>query len=480
MPATLWNKSLLKSFGSDACLARACQKIFFNVVLPCPPMRGPSCPLESRPTMTRRWWVRNPCFVSCRASTRNGPIAWRPDNGNCRPSASTFLDLNWWANWGTALFGRVYLARQDDLAHRFVAVKITPHLSDEPQCLAQLQHTNIVPIYSVHRHGSLQAICMPFLGPNTLADVVKTVEVAQALPHSGKAIVSTIAVRQSSTLLGDALPEMHAKQPGEEIAVGRELPEAEAIRHLNGMSYQDAAVWIMRRVADGLAFAHEHGVIHRDLKPGNILLTDDGEPLILDFNLATQHATVGQAVAIIGGTLPYISPEQLFALRNGGRVGVASDIYSFGVILFQLLTGHLPYPVRTGSFEDVVVQMLDDRRVSAPSPRELNPTVSPGLQAIVDKCLRRDPLERYENTRHLQEDLQRHLEHRPLLHVPNRSLLERTRKWTRRHPRLSSAYSVALASGLVIAALLMAAWSLHTRLERGRAGGRPTIPPATR
>ena len=83
---------------------------------------------------------------------------------------------------GRGAFGRVYLARQNDLARRFVAVKVTPHVSHEPQRLAQLQHTNIVPIYSVHSHGQLHAICMPFLGPNTLADVIQTLELSGSLP----------------------------------------------------------------------------------------------------------------------------------------------------------------------------------------------------------------------------------------------------------------------------------------------------------
>ena len=80
---------------------------------------------------------------------------------------------------GRGAFGRVYLARQNDLARRFVALKITPQVSDEPQQLAELQHTNIVPVYSVHQCGPLQAICMPFLGPTTLADLVGTFELSR-------------------------------------------------------------------------------------------------------------------------------------------------------------------------------------------------------------------------------------------------------------------------------------------------------------
>ena len=104
---------------------------------------------------------------------------------------------------GRGAFGCVFLARQHDLARRFVALKITPQISEEPHQLAQLQHTNIVPIYSVHRQGSLQAICMPFLGPTTLADMLKTFALSRSLPASGRAIVSTLAAQSSHDSAGN-------------------------------------------------------------------------------------------------------------------------------------------------------------------------------------------------------------------------------------------------------------------------------------
>ena len=284
---------------------------------------------------------------------------------------------------GRGAFGRVFLARQDDLARRFVALKITPQFSEESQRLAQLQHTNIVPIYSVHRTERLQAICMPFLGPNTLGDLLKTFELSRSLPLSGRAIVSTIAVRTALTIIDDtaALDGAAAVRGRSEIAAA--TCGSDVIHRLGNMSYLNAAVWIMSHVADGLASSHEHGIVHRDLKPANILLTDDGEPLILDFNLATDRSAIDATAALIGGTLPYIGPEHLRALRDGGDVGPESDIYSLGVILFQMLTGRLPYPLRQGSFREIVGQMLEDRRQPIPSIRALNPAVTPGLESIV-------------------------------------------------------------------------------------------------
>ena len=190
---------------------------------------------------------------------------------------------------GRGAFGRVYLARQDDLARRFVALKITPQVTDESQQLAQLQHTNIVPIYSVHQRGSLQAICMPFLGPTTLADLVGTFELSRCLPTSGMAIVSTLAARPATTVRVSA-PSAGPVDADESDGASRTARRiGETLRRMEKMSYLHAAVWILARVADGLACAHEHGIVHRDLKPANILLTDDGEPLILDFNLAVHR-----------------------------------------------------------------------------------------------------------------------------------------------------------------------------------------------
>ena len=370
---------------------------------------------------------------------------------------------------GRGAFGRVFLARQDDLARRFVALKITPQISQEPHQLAQLQHTNIVPVYSVHRQGSLQAICMPFLGPTTLADVLRTFELSRSLPVSGRAIVSTLAARPATTIRATAMDCV-----GTPTACEGPVPESvtrtgEAIRRIGNMSYLHAAVWIMTRVADGMACAHEHGIVHRDLKPANILLTDDGEPLILDFNLATGRSETETTVALIGGTLPYMAPEHLVALRSGGSVGPASDVYSLGVILFQMLTGRLPYPLHHGLCDDIVPHMIADRRQPAQKIRSLNPSVSQGLAAIVDRCLAVEPSDRYPTARGLQEDLQRHLDHQPLCHAPDRSVLERIQKWGRRHPRLASGSSVAVASALIIVMLATAVWTRSARLAASQA-----------
>ncbi len=373
---------------------------------------------------------------------------------------------------GRGAFGCVFLARQNDLARRFVALKITSQVTDEPRQLAQLQHTHIVPIYSVHRQGSLQAICMPFLGPTTLADVVRSCEETRAIPVSGQAIVSTLSARSLVTDRGhevDAGTRLSEPvQAGTPEVARTGLPARHsAIAQLGTMSYVNAVVWIMARVADGMASAHEHGIVHCDLKPANILLTEDGEPLILDFNLAQQPFSDAPTMALIGGTLPYMAPEHLAALRMGVQVGPVSDVYALGVILFQLLTGRLPRQVceRTGLDDSAAVRSRSITGVL----RRLNSAVSPGLAAIVARCLSVEVAGRYPSARELHEDLQRHLKHRPLRFAPDRSWRERFGKWRRRHAQLASLTSVATISALVIASLVVALWTRSSLLAASRA-----------
>ena len=99
------------------------------------------------------------------------------------------------------------------------------------------------------------------------------------------------------------------------------------------------------RLADGLAHAHERGILHRDLKPANILMTDEGQPMLLDFNLSEDSEVRPGAAAAVGGTLPYMAPEHLEALRGGASPDARSDLYSLGVILYELLTVRRPFPV---------------------------------------------------------------------------------------------------------------------------------------
>jgi eukaryotic-like serine/threonine-protein kinase len=367
---------------------------------------------------------------------------------------------------GHGAFGRVYLAQQGDLANRPVVLKISPRIDDEPRTLAQLQHTNIVPVYSVHHAGPLQAVCMPYFGATTLASVLQDLDERKSLPKSGKELVSTIVAHKGTvrdldvpSLGGRSSPAADAPAPEAAADPGAALPgvgSPGALDQLQRFSYVDASLWITSRLADGLAHAHERGIVHRDLKPANILLTDDGQPMLLDFNLA-QDTKLGNhpATAQAGGTLPFMPPEQIEAFRTETvLLDFRSDIYSLGVILFKMLTGRQPFPAQTGPVKQVLEKMVNDRMRPPPAVRCWNKAVSPAVESIVRHCLQPDPMRRYQNAGQLKEDLDRQLDNLPLRHAPEPSVRERVGKWRRRHPRLASTTTATALAGLLIAGLL--------------------------
>jgi serine/threonine protein kinase/predicted Zn-dependent protease len=391
---------------------------------------------------------------------------------------SSFLSFTLISELGRGAFGRVYLARQGDLANRLVAVKVSADLWTESQTLAQLQHTNIVPIYSLHRAGPLQAVCMPYLGATTVADLLKEFRDRAALPETAIELESTLASRlalrgkgatgslpasgRAESARKDAVTPLADKPP---VAPGAVAP---AQRPKSGMTYVDAILALGARLADGLAHAHERGILHRDLKPANILLGDDGQPLLLDFNLSEDTKLRGAlAPALIGGTLAYMAPEHLEAFHAGRRcTDPRSDLYSLGVILFELLTGRQPFPAPRGPIAGIVPQLCADRGKGPPPVRPWNRAVSPAVEAIVQHCLEPSPARRYQSARELAEDLKCQLENQPLRHAAEPSLRERLSKWRRRHPRLTSAGAVAAVAGLVLCTLLWALYARNQRLAR--------------
>ncbi len=382
----------------------------------------------------------------------------------------SFLGFSLVRELGRGTFGRVYLATQDDLAQRDVVLKISLTRSVEPQRLARLQHTNIMPIYSVHEVGNLQSLCMPYWGDRTLTDLLP--RGPDKLPRSGEEFYRTLARRREPTLDNSrslslevpgtgsgneqtgrsSLAAESISPPNTQRRKGQEAPPRAAIvdRLETSESYDDAVARLALQLAAGLAHAHQRGIIHRDLKPANILLTRDGVPMLLDFNLSEDVVTGGRSTLMVGGTLPYMAPEHLQAVVTGSPTDARSDIYSLGVILFELLTGTRPFANRRGQFSESVEAMIADRQADVPGVRQRNPAASPAMASIVDRCLRASPQDRYQTASELQEDLQRHLENRPLRHAANTSGPELATKWWRRHHRLATAGLVAALLAILI------------------------------
>ncbi len=405
-------------------------------------------------------------------------VSWLPSVG------SQFHGFQLIAELGRGAFGSVYLAEQSELAARFVVLKVGGDLFGESHSLAQLQHTNIVPIYSLHRGEALQTVCMPYLGSTTLADVLYAVRTEAEFPTSARVLVSTLRTRSANTR--KAVESSRADEPSvpESPAVPAGAPAdaspgtlpgnlvEDALENLQGTSYVRSILGTALQIAGALVHAHERGILHRDIKPANILLTDDGRPMLLDFNLSedVKRRDCG-AIAAMGGTLPYMSPEQLKAFAAGGRgtVDGRTDVYSLGVVLFELLTGKAPFPTRNRKDADFLKVMIADRRREVPWLRPLNPQVTPAVEAIVRRCLEPDLEQRYQSALELQEDLDRHLKDLPLKHVPEPSVRERARKWVRRHPRLTSLTSIALAAVLLLAVTVATLAYWKQRLDRAEA-----------
>jgi serine/threonine protein kinase/predicted Zn-dependent protease len=365
---------------------------------------------------------------------------------------------------GRGSFARVFLAEQVTMAHRPVVLKLSTQLAQESDTLSKLQHTNIVPIYSTHQLNGLHALCMPYFGATTLADVIRHLN-KTSVPESASGIVSTIIDRKGGSTIGHDDPEKTARVPIP-IVGGVPVPsptESDPLEHIRHRSHVEACLWIAAELADGLAFAHARGIVHRDIKPANVLMSDHGRPMLLDFNLAADRSDL----AAIAGTPSHMAPEQL-ALAAGESTAIdhRSDIYSLGLVLYELLTGQHPMPIPKLPSSERIAALRENRSKLPPFAGRRNPHVTPAIDAILSKCLAPNPEDRYASAEDLRDDLLRQLADRPLKHAGNPSWVERGRKLVRRNPWTKS---LPVAVGAVAVAVVVAGsllWSLN--LERRR------------
>jgi len=281
---------------------------------------------------------------------------------------------------GKGAFGSVWRGNDPQL-DRAVAIKIprkgqltkteSEQFFREARAVAQLKHPNIVPVHEIGKDGETIYIVSDFVQGFSLADRLS----AGPMP-----------MRESAQLC--------------------------------------------IKVCNALQHAHDKGVIHRDLKPANIMLDSDGEPHVMDFGLAKREAgeiTMTMDGQILG-TPAYMSPEQ--AKGSGHGVDGRTDLYSVGVILFQLLTGELPF---RGNMRMLIHQVINEE---APSPLALNSNLDKDLSTIVTKCLEKELDKRYSTTNELANDLQRYLDGMPISARPI-SKISRVIRWSKRKPALA-------------------------------------------
>src|SRR5881227_2606514 len=253
-------------------------------------------------------------------------------------------------------------------------------------------------------------------------------EAAARLEHPGIVPIHEVGERNGSCYFSMKLVE-----GGQLDEVVRRTP----------MSIRQAAE-LIAKVARTVHYAHEHGILHRDIKPGNILLDQKGEPHLTDFGLARlveTESTMTRTLDVLG-TPSYMAPEQ--ATGNNAAVSSVTDIYGLGAVLYQLLTGQPPF-AGGATYETIKLLLDTEPRL----PRLLNPKIDRDLSTICLKCLEKDPKRRYSSALALAEDLERWLKHEPI-QARHTGVFARGGKWVRRNP--TSALLVASLVGLAAAA----------------------------
>ena len=260
----------------------------------------------------------------------------------------------------------------------------------------------------------------------TLARFRREAEAAASLDHPN--ILPIYEVSETE----DGLPFFSMKfAPG-----GSLLDAVEALRNEPRRS-----VALMAKVARAVQFAHLQGILHRDLKPGNIMLDARGEPLVSDFGLAKWLDTSADLTRTltIFGTPGYIAPEQVN--RSAANLTPAADIYSLGAILFELFSGRPPF---LGEHALAVIQQASEQ--SAPKLRSVIPGFNRDLETICAKCLEREPHARYRSAGDLAQDLERWLEGKPIVARPV-SPPVRIWRWSKRNPKLAGTIAVCVLLG---------------------------------
>lgn len=326
---------------------------------------------------------------------------------------------------GAGGVSRVFLATQLSL-DRKVALKVTAESDEdtsagnEGRTMAAFSHPHIVPVFAEERIGRLRLLAMEYVDGLPLSDFL---DASRDRFHGSG--IRRVAMQSDALSL---IRELSSQDQAEEND-----------QRQDGASCRDFLCGMFRDLAYALAAAAAKGVFHSDVKPANILLTRDGKAMLADFNVSLRQESNDGEPPQVGGTLLYMSPEQLGILtgsETGIRLDERSDIYSLGLVLFEALTGGWPFLEGNVAADPVAASgQLQASRLSSTIEFPVgNKWLTPGLKSIIEKCLAPQPDSRYQSADELAEDLDRFLNHRPLKTAIDPSLFERTAKWIKRSP----------------------------------------------
>ena len=364
---------------------------------------------------------------------------------------------------GRGGMGVVYEAEQLSMGRR-VALKVLPFAAlaqekslqrfrNEVRAAGSLNHPNIVQIHSVGEERGVHFFAMQLIRGQTMADVIAQLASLQSdgRPLTGDSISDALSEsggpkeRTGDEPTVDSRPLADDAAPSEPRQIDRET-EARISTEGSGSSrtaFARSAARLGIQAAEALQHAHDQGVLHRDIKPGNLMLDAEAQLYVADFGLARIDSDVG--VTMTGdliGTLRYMSPEQALAKRV--VIDERSDIYSLGVTLYELLT--LRPPFDGANRQELLKQIAFD---DPAKPRQLIRSIPIDLETIVLKAIEKNPDDRYGSAQELADDLRAFLEHRPIKARPP-SPAARVSKWLKRHPAfVVSAIAVMLIATCV-------------------------------
>jgi WD40 repeat protein/serine/threonine protein kinase len=357
---------------------------------------------------------------------------------------------------GRGGMGVVYEAEQVSLGRR-VALKVLPFAAtmdprqlqrfhNEARAAAGLHHTNIVPVHFVGCDRGVHFYAMQFIDGESLAAVIRRLRQDGG---TGPAPAGTASEQPTTTY---APPGAAGGPEAATEAVARQSTVASGGAARGRECFRRAAEAGVQ-AAEALDHAHQAGVVHRDVKPANLLLDSRGRLWVTDFGLAQiLHGEAGLTLTgDLVGTLRYMSPEQALAKRV--VVDHRTDVYSLGATLYELLTLQ---PVFAGGDRQELLRRIAFEEPL--QPRRLNRTIPAELETIVLKAMEKNPAERYATAQELADDLQRFLDDKPI-RAKRPTLVQRARRWMRRHQPLAWAGSIVLL--LATAGLVGAGWLVH-------------------